>query len=165
MIQQKNRKGVSPVIGVILMVAITVIIAAVVANFVLGLAGNLEEDPDATYRFDQSVDSFGSSTYEVNVSVSQMDNADYLAVTTQDDSGITTDSNYAQGTAPNPDNAPDSSSPSNAASIANNGVILYDQGDEASLGSLSGDATVQVYGALDGSEVLLQEYEVEDTLN
>jgi flagellin-like protein len=35
----KNDEAVSPVIGVILMVAITVILAAVIAAFVFGLAG------------------------------------------------------------------------------------------------------------------------------
>lgn len=38
----RNEEGVSPVIGVILMVAITVILAAVIAVFVFGLAGDLE---------------------------------------------------------------------------------------------------------------------------
>jgi flagellin-like protein len=33
----KNEEGVSPVIGVILMVAITVILAAVIASFVFGM--------------------------------------------------------------------------------------------------------------------------------
>jgi len=36
-----DNEAVSPVIGVILMVAITVIIAAVVAAFVFGIAGNI----------------------------------------------------------------------------------------------------------------------------
>jgi len=36
----KREEAVSPVIGVILMVAITVILAAVIAAFVFGLAGN-----------------------------------------------------------------------------------------------------------------------------
>lgn len=38
----KDEEAVSPVIGVILMVAITVILAAVIAVFVFGLAGDLE---------------------------------------------------------------------------------------------------------------------------
>lgn len=38
----KNDEAVSPVIGVILMVAITVILAAVVAAFVFGLAGTMQ---------------------------------------------------------------------------------------------------------------------------
>jgi flagellin-like protein len=37
--QKRNEEAVSPVIGVILMVAITVILAAVIAAFVFGMAG------------------------------------------------------------------------------------------------------------------------------
>jgi flagellin-like protein len=39
----KNEDAVSPVIGVILMVAITVILAAVIAAFVFGMAGNVQK--------------------------------------------------------------------------------------------------------------------------
>jgi flagellin-like protein len=39
----KNEDAVSPVIGVILMVAITVILAAVIAAFVFGMAGNIQK--------------------------------------------------------------------------------------------------------------------------
>jgi len=40
---KKNEEAVSPVIGVILMVAITVILAAVIAAFVFGMAGNVQK--------------------------------------------------------------------------------------------------------------------------
>ncbi|TAJ45020.1 type IV pilin [Methanofollis fontis] len=40
--QFENEEAVSPVIGVILMVAITVILAAVIAAFVFGMAGNVQ---------------------------------------------------------------------------------------------------------------------------
>jgi archaeal type IV pilus assembly protein PilA len=39
----QNEDAVSPVIGVILMVAITVILAAVIAAFVFGMAGNISK--------------------------------------------------------------------------------------------------------------------------
>ncbi|PKL60700.1 MAG: type IV pilin [Methanomicrobiales archaeon HGW-Methanomicrobiales-4] len=39
----KREEAVSPVIGVILMVAITVILAAVIAAFVFGMAGNVDK--------------------------------------------------------------------------------------------------------------------------
>mgnify|MGYP001636570674 CR=1 FL=1 len=39
----KNDEAVSPVIGVILMVAITVILAAVIAAFVFGMAGQISK--------------------------------------------------------------------------------------------------------------------------
>jgi flagellin-like protein len=50
--------AVSPVIGVILMVAITVILAAVIGTFVLGLGGSVQQTaPQAqfTFDFDESV--------------------------------------------------------------------------------------------------------------
>ncbi len=44
--------AVSPVIGVILMVAITVILAAVIASFVLGLGDQNNPAPTADFNFD-----------------------------------------------------------------------------------------------------------------
>ena len=47
-----NDRAVSPVIGVILMVAITVILAAVVGSFVLGLASDVSESsPNVQINF------------------------------------------------------------------------------------------------------------------
>ena len=43
-----SDRGVSPVIGVILMVAITVILAAVIGTFVLGLGDSLNQAPQST---------------------------------------------------------------------------------------------------------------------
>ena len=55
-----EERAVSPVIGVILMVAITVILAAVVGSFVLGLAGDVSENPP-TVQIDFSYDSGAGS--------------------------------------------------------------------------------------------------------
>ncbi len=44
--------AVSPVIGVILMVAITVILAAVIASFVLELGNQPQDTPQAQFEFD-----------------------------------------------------------------------------------------------------------------
>jgi archaeal type IV pilus assembly protein PilA len=77
---RKNDEAVSPVIGVILMVAITVILAAVIAAFVFGMSGNISktkivavtaQQPDAqhitvTYQGGQDAQSFSYG----NVSVS-----------------------------------------------------------------------------------------------
>ena len=46
-----EERAVSPVIGVILMVAITVILAAVIGAFVLGLGGETQETPQASLSF------------------------------------------------------------------------------------------------------------------
>jgi len=52
--------AVSPVIGVILMVAITVILAAVIASFVLGLGDSTTTTPNADFGFDYTNDSGAS---------------------------------------------------------------------------------------------------------
>ena len=46
-----DERAVSPVIGVILMVDITVILAAVIGTFVLGLGENVESAPQASFDF------------------------------------------------------------------------------------------------------------------
>jgi len=47
--QYRNEEAVSPVIGVILMVAITVILAAVIAAFVFGMAGNVAKTKNVAF--------------------------------------------------------------------------------------------------------------------
>lgn len=51
----KDKRAVSPVIGVILMVAITVIIAAVIAAFVFGIKPTTEKSP--AVQLEATVDS------------------------------------------------------------------------------------------------------------
>jgi flagellin-like protein len=57
-----DEKGVSPVIGVILMVAVTIALVALVTVIVFDLGGNVTESPDATIDFDET-----SSTISVKV--------------------------------------------------------------------------------------------------
>lgn len=47
-----DDRAVSPVIGVILMVAVTVILAAVVSMLVLGMGSDVESHPQASFSFD-----------------------------------------------------------------------------------------------------------------
>ena len=52
---RNDNRGVSPVIGVILMVAITVILAAVIGTFVLNLGSDVgPAAPQAQFTFEQS---------------------------------------------------------------------------------------------------------------
>jgi flagellin-like protein len=53
----KDEKGVSPVIGVILMVAITVILAAVIASFVFGMGSSVKK----TYNVAVTAQQIGSN--------------------------------------------------------------------------------------------------------
>jgi flagellin-like protein len=59
-------RAVSPVIGVILMVAITVILAAVIGTFVLGLGDRVSEaSPNANFGFDYSESAANEGTIEI----------------------------------------------------------------------------------------------------
>jgi flagellin-like protein len=83
MVTRKNDEAVSPVIGVILMVAITVILAAVIAAFVFGMSGNITktkivavtaQQPDArtitvTYQGGQDAQSFSFGNVSITPSV------------------------------------------------------------------------------------------------
>ena len=63
--------AVSPVIGVILMVAITVILAAVIASFVLGLGDSTSTTPSASFDFE-----YNSADGNVTVTHETGDNID-----------------------------------------------------------------------------------------
>ena len=55
-ILRSDDQGVSPVIGVILMVAITVILAAIIGTFVLGLGQNTQAAPQASLAVSDASD-------------------------------------------------------------------------------------------------------------
>lgn len=94
-----EERAVSPVIGVILMVAITVILAAVIGTFVIGLGDGVGDTaPQASFDFDpndsdtddrnvtfthRSGDSIPADTYNVTVSgnaeVNDVDTSDELS--------------------------------------------------------------------------------------
>lgn len=67
-----DSRAVSPVIGVILMVAITVILAAVIGTFVLGLGDSVESAPQASFNFDYD----DTGTEEVTIRHRGGDNID-----------------------------------------------------------------------------------------
>jgi flagellin-like protein len=84
---RQDDKGVSPVIGVILMVAITVILAAVIGTFVLNLGGSVQENVQAGASIDCD-----ASNHEIDFTWTSNQNADYLVAsvgnnTTQADGG------------------------------------------------------------------------------
>ncbi|GAB3412565.1 hypothetical protein GCM10027435_05420 [Haloparvum alkalitolerans] len=60
-----DDRAVSPVIGVILMVAITVILAAVIGTFVLGLGDSVQQSsPSASFGFDFNSDTNVTISHE-----------------------------------------------------------------------------------------------------
>ncbi|WP_049967517.1 type IV pilin [Haloferax prahovense] len=93
----KDDSAVSPVIGVILMVAITVILAAVIGTFVLGLGDQVGDTaPQASFSFD--FDNNGGDASEAQVTITHESgdsvDADRLTVTV-DGSEVTVATDYA----------------------------------------------------------------------
>ena len=81
----RDETAVSPVIGVILMVAITVILAAVIGTFVLGLGNQLQtSSPSASFSF-----SYDGSQGNLTITHNGGDGvpADQLFVVGSDDDG------------------------------------------------------------------------------
>jgi flagellin-like protein len=70
----EENRGVSPVIGVILMVAITVILAAVIGTFVLGLGDQVGGSAAAGVTVD------GDGTDEVTITLSNLGTAEKVDV-------------------------------------------------------------------------------------
>jgi len=62
-----DDEAVSPVIGVILMVAITVILAAVIASFVLGLGDQNNPAPTANFEFDWTNDTASATDGDLRI--------------------------------------------------------------------------------------------------
>jgi flagellin-like protein len=63
-VTRKNDEAVSPVIGVILMVAITVILAAVIAAFVFGMSGNIQKTKVVSTTLNRPNSTDVSSTFQ-----------------------------------------------------------------------------------------------------
>ena len=75
LVGSKEERAVSPVIGVILMVAITVILAAVIAAFVLDMGSNMGDEP-----LNAAADIEGDGSNSVTVTAVDLGNANGLAV-------------------------------------------------------------------------------------
>jgi flagellin-like protein len=123
---QKDDSAVSPVIGVILMVAITVILAAVIGTFVLGLGQNVQENAQAGVTFD-----YDGDADELVVSVTDPGNVDALYL------------QLSNGTTYGPD-----TSPAVAASAGNRTTISSASNNDAVtvLGQVNGEnTTIRTY--------------------
>ena len=87
-----DDRAVSPVIGVILMVAITVILAAVIGTFVLGLGDQIGGSATAGVTVD------GDNTDEVTVTLTNTGTADSVEIV--DSNGDPLESGNVSGTLP-----------------------------------------------------------------
>jgi len=86
MLSGESERAVSPVIGVILMVAITVILAAVIGAFVIGIGEDQEVQPTASFNFDFESDQVTIS-HSTGDSISAPDELD-IVIDGEDESWI-----------------------------------------------------------------------------
>lgn len=136
LIGDEEERAVSPVIGVILMVAITVILAAVIAAFVLDLGQGQSANAQAGIDFDQDGD-------VVTVTVNSVSRADALTIqSTECSLSGTTSLGTSAGNSLTVDTASSSSS------------------SEDAYCDFSGSGAIQIIGEYDGSENLITEYEI-----
>ena len=81
MIQRSSHNSaVSSVVGVILMVALTVVLAAVLGQFVFDLVGVLKKPPQAGVTFKVDQNDADPTKYDVTVITTAMPNADRVVV-------------------------------------------------------------------------------------
>jgi len=73
-----DERAVSPVIGVILMVAITVILAAVIGAFVIGIGEDQEVQPTASFDINFESDGNGDVTHSTGDTISDPDELDVV---------------------------------------------------------------------------------------
>ena len=148
-----NQEGVSPVIGVILMVAITVILAAVIGTFVLGFADQLQQNPQAVVTFDED-----TAATELDVRLSAVQAADSIWVSADSgsyDNGGAVVAGDIAGSDPGPAN--------NGGSASQYLLSRADTGGVGTVVTVSGYSSgdlVQVIGEVGGNETVIQDQTV-----
>jgi len=157
-----DEDAVSPVVGVILMVAITVILAAVIGTFVLDLGGQVQQNAQAGVSFDET------EGVETEVQLNSVQNADHIYV--EAPNAATTDSNVYNGGDSSLGASQYGSGPGTATqyllTVADGSGSTYSSGDQAGgVGTTvtvkhddSGDGQITVIGVIDGSENIIQTY-------
>ena len=102
LVDETRNRGVSPVVGIILMVAITVILAAVIAVFVLGI-GPGERTPQAQIEFEAN-ESFDPNAEDIDIGKFSHEGGDpisgnelRLIVTFEDENGDKVEGVYEEG--------------------------------------------------------------------
>ena len=146
MAKKHSDAGVSPVIGVILMVAITVILAAVIGTFVLGLGDSVTQNAQAGVTFEEDVGN------EVQVQLNSVQSADHVWV--EDSEG-----NDIRGGVSSPSDAGDcNTAPDDQCALLNASggggagtIVTVDTGTSS--------GTITVVGQLDGESSVVQTYQ------
>jgi flagellin-like protein len=149
----QNEDAVSPVLGTLLMVAITIILAAVVAGFVFGMAGNIHGAKTVAVTVQQPESGKITVTYQGGQDSGSFD---YGKVVIVPDSGTVTyyhaAEKYSNGTAIAAVSSP---------GTANDGILGSEVGSMVTaVGAFNGRNNVKVIGVFTDSsqQVLLDTY-------
>jgi flagellin-like protein len=140
----KTDRAVSPVIGVILMVAITVILAAVIGTFVLGLGDSLQTNVQAGATVTVNED---TDNVVVTFNSKQTDGAE-LRITTVAPDGTVFDENSAF-------------TPTTLSTVGSSATMSPAGGDPGNVGSI----TVVVTAFTGDAETVILEKDVSLTVN
>ncbi|APW99965.1 type IV pilin [Halobiforma lacisalsi AJ5] len=144
LVGSEEERAVSPVIGVILMVAITVILAAVIAAFVLDLGDSVGDTaPQANIEFDQEGDG-SSATVTIEHTGGEELEQDEILVDNGDDDA--TASSLGWG--------------SSDGISASDSVEVGDGSGNSLSGDISGNTVRVIWEADSGDSQILAEYEV-----
>lgn len=139
--KENDSEGVSAVISVILMIALTVVLAAVVGTFALNLTSQLQQSPQAVVSFNDTYDEF-YGIYVVEVSLSAKPNADEVYLR-GDIGGDSCDQAEADGEYTFADDP-----------------TLTEVGSAVDVCVQEENGAIRAVGVLDGNKVVLQEYRV-----
>jgi len=157
----KDERGVSPVIGVILMVAITVILAAVIAAFVLDMGQGQSANAEAAVEFSEE-------DGNVTVSVTKVSRADALYIAGTDKCAALWENDG--GTAKNSASEKELSASAGSSAMIHTGDTttsktdadyLCDNGDDGTYSTAAADSgKIQIIGEYDGDRNVITEHEL-----
>lgn len=172
----EKRKGVSSVVGNVLLVAIVFLMGSIFAGLVL--TSDFEPTPDATVDVEQTnTCEVGEKECKVKIEVQQMDNANYVFpkyIITSGSSIPEIDKTLVVNQVP--EDAPEE--PENTGSLTEDTAKVTVGGDEKPLASLlygAGDVQtaekvevgtqIIIYAGIDGNERVIQQYTVRENSN
>ena len=139
-----DDRAVSPVVGVILMVAITVILAAVIGTFVLDLGSNQSAPPRAGFSFERGTAEDGGMSADTRSAVT---------ATLTDPGNVEELTIKEQGTMNS------ASPPVNAGETVTFCESAADPGNDCDVVVTSDDDKLQVLGTSNGEEAVVSTYD------
>lgn len=160
-----SEDGVSPVVGVVLMISITFILGAVVLQFTLGLTDIFSSGPEASVSVQQNIDDFdpdGKSNYSVSVRLTETFGSDYVIVNVLSDNNVSVNADRLGSDPSNIEGVPNIEQ-TDLTDDPDTGTVITQRQDIAVVNGVTRGDTIQVYAVESGDRTLITEYIVKDT--